>query len=138
MKELRQRLSKFPRSIFTVITVVVILWLTLAPKPLGDDPPALFPGADKLAHALMFGFLTAMMLFDRQRTHDWKRTGWKIATLYAITVSCFGILIECAQYLMGLGRGFELWDIVADTAGAFLVAIIWIPMQKYWLPVITK
>ena len=29
------------------------------PDPLGDDAPTLFPGADKVVHAIMFGFLDA-------------------------------------------------------------------------------
>ncbi|MCH5227137.1 MAG: VanZ family protein [Muribaculaceae bacterium] len=131
-------LSKLPPALFTIITGVVILWLTLAPKPLGEHPPQLFPGADKLAHGLMFGGLTAMMLFDWQRVHQWERASWGMATLYATAVTFFGIFIECAQNLMQQGRGFEWGDILADTIGAFTFAILWMLLQKYWLRIIPK
>lgn len=138
MERIRQNLTKWPPALFTIITTGVILWLTLAPKPLGEEPPQLFPGADKVVHGIMFGFLTAMMLLDWQRVHGWSRASWGMATIYATAVSFFGIFIECAQNLMALGRGFDWWDIVADTAGSFLVAILWIPLQKFWLPVESK
>lgn len=131
-------MTKLPAAVFTVVTGGVILWLTLAPKPLGDDPPKLFPGADKVVHAMMFGFLEAMMLLDWQRIHNWQKATWAMATLYATAVSFFGIFIECAQSYMGLGRGFEVGDIIADTVGPFLIASIWIPLQKYWLPITPK
>lgn len=138
MEKFRQILSKLPAAIFSVFTVILILWLTLAPKPLGDDPPQLFPGADKIVHAIMFGFLTAMMLLDWQRIHGWERATWGMSTLYATAVSFFGIFIECAQSFMGLGRGFDWWDILADAIGAFLIAVLWIPLQKFWLPITPK
>lgn len=132
---MREALSKMPPAVFSVVTVLAILWLTLAPKPLGENPPPLFPGADKLAHGVMFGGLTAMMLLDWQRIHRWQRTRWGMVTLYATAVSFFGVFIECAQNLMNQGRGFEWMDIVADTAGAFLVAVVWMPLQKFWVKI---
>ncbi len=70
---LRKQTSKLPPWILSILTVALILWLTLAPDPLGDDSPRLFPGADKVAHAIMFGFLTVVQLLDRQRRQEWKR-----------------------------------------------------------------
>lgn len=138
MERIRERLSKLPSAIFTIITGMLILWLTLAPKPLGDEPPQLFQGADKIVHGLMFGFLTAMMLLDWQRVHCWLKVSFGMATLYATAVSFFGIFIECAQSMMDLGRSFDWWDIVADVAGAFLIALLWLPLQKFWLPITSK
>ena len=133
MDKLRDALSKVPKGLFSLLTIAAILWLTLAPKPLGENPPPLFPGADKIAHGLMFGGLTAMMLLDWQRIHQWDRVTIGMSTLYATAVAIFGVFIECVQNMMGMGRGFEWWDIVADTVGAFVVALVWIPLQKIWL-----
>ena len=72
MDKIRNLLSRFPGWLFTVLTILIILWLTLMPDPLGDDAPSLFPGADKLVHAIMFGFLTTMIMLDRQRRNRWK------------------------------------------------------------------
>ena len=133
MEKLRQRLSMLPPALFTVITVIAILWLTLFPKPLGDEPPRLFPGADKIVHGLMFGFLTVMMLLDWQRRHRWTKVTWGLATLYATSNSIFGLATECAQSMMGIGREFEWADTLADTVGCFVFAVLWMFTQKNWL-----
>ena len=118
--------------VLTAITTIAILWLTLAPKPLGDDPPSLFPGADKIVHAIMFGGFAAMLLLDWQRKHQWRNVSVKRALISACLASAFGILIEIAQFYMGLGRGFEFFDILADIAGAWFFSYIYIFFQKFW------
>ena len=134
MEKVRMSLSKLPPAILSGITLLAILWLTLAPKPLGDNAPTLFEGADKVVHGLMFGFLTAIMLLDWQRIHCWQRVTWGQATLYATCTSFIGMAIEFAQEYMSLGRGFEGSDILADTIGAFSFAVAWVLLQKFWLP----
>lgn len=127
MKELKRHLSRLPAWLLTIVTVALILWLTLAPDPLPDEEPLhLFPGADKVVHGLMFGFLTFTALVDWSRGRDYRRVGWKVCLLTAALVTCFGIAIEFAQRGMALGRGFEILDMVADGTGAFTVAAIWI------------
>lgn len=126
-------LSRLPAWLFSILTLALILWLTLAPKPLGEEPPTLFPGADKIVHALMFGFLTAMFLLDFQRKNNWKTLGWWTAMSGASLSTAIGISIEYLQNAMGLGRGFEVADIVADTLGSFIAGTLWIPTQNLWL-----
>ena len=133
MERIRESLTKLPAGIFTIITLVAILWLTLSPKPLGEQPPALFPGADKIAHGIMFGGFVAMMLLDWQRKHDWRNVALIFAVMCASGASLLGILIEFAQAAMHLGRGFEYADMIADTAGAFAVAFLWLMLQKNWI-----
>ena len=132
MDKIRGSLSRWPRWILSVITVLAILWLTLAPKPLGDEPPPLIPGADKLAHSIMFGGLVWMMLLDWQRSHEWRKVDIKYAFCVASISSLFGIFIEILQKFMGLGRGFEIADIIADIIGSFFFAYIYFFFQKKW------
>lgn len=133
MERLRKELSCLPRGIFTIITLLIILWLTLAPKPLGDEPPPLFPGADKLAHGLMFGFFTAMMSLDLQRKTGWKYERWSTVMLIATISTLTGVAIEFIQASMGLGRSFEYADMIADAAGAYAIGVVWISIQKLWI-----
>lgn len=132
MERIRRIFSNIPSGLFTYLTLGIILWLTLAPKPLGDEPPKLFPGADKIVHALMFGFFAAMMMLDWQRQHQWKRISPQVG-LFISSISAFsGIIIEFLQDWMDLGRGFEYLDILADVTGAFLFGTLWLIFQNYW------
>lgn len=132
MEKLRYRLSRIPSWFFSVLTIILILWLTLAPKPLGDEPPPFFPGADKIAHALMFGFLTAMFLLDWQRKSNWTTVSRIIILLFSSVSAVFGISLEFIQDGMGLGRGLEYGDMVADTIGSYMLAFLWAVCQHYW------
>ena len=129
---LRKILDLLPAWTLSIVTLLVILWLTLAPKPLGDDPPQLFPGADKVVHAIMFGGFASMLLLDRQRKNGWKKIGWGTGLVCATISALTGILIEFCQASMGLGRGFEIADIIADTTGAYAFVWLYEILQKYW------
>lgn len=133
MVKLKKMLQRFPSWSFSVFTLLVILWLTLAPKPLGDEAPVLFPGADKIVHGIMFGFLVMMILLDIQRKTGWVKTGWVTMLIVAAISSFFGIMIEFAQLNMNMGRGFETSDMAADAIGAFSLGIVWELCQHLWI-----
>lgn len=127
MDRLRTHLKALPGWILTVLTLAAILWLTLAPHPLGEqEPPQLFEGEDKVVHALMFGFLTFVALVDWARGRDFDKVRWPVCLITAAISTAIGIAVEYAQRAMAMGRGFDIFDMVADGTGAFAVAIIWI------------
>ena len=131
-KSLKVALTRLPAGLFSGLTVMAILWLTLAPKPLGEETPSFFPGADKVAHAIMFGGLVWMLIFDWQRKQRWIPASFWLSINCAALSSIFGCVIEFLQASMGMGRGFEFFDIVADTVGSFLFAFLWLILQKFW------
>lgn len=133
MERIRRSLSAVPSWLFTVIVFLAIIWLTLAPKPLGEEMPPLFEGADKIAHAIMFGGFSIVMLLDWQRKHSWKPVYVRRVIAVALISSLLGAIIEVLQTSMGMGRGFEYGDIIADTVGAFLFAWLYFVWQKYWI-----
>lgn len=132
MTRLKKALSQLPAWIFTLITLLAILWLTLAPKPLGEEPPSFFPGADKVVHAIMFGGLTLVLLLDRQRKRGWKQVNIIYYLICATLSSILGIIIEYLQDNMELGRGFDFLDIVADIAGSYIFGGLYLLFQKSW------
>lgn len=132
MSKVRLFFSALPRHFLSGLTLAVILWLTLAPEPFGNQSPELFPGADKVVHAIMFAGLSAMILLDCQRTSDWKLLRTTAAATAAALSAATGITVEFLQLWMDLGRSFEFADIVADTTGASLSATIYLLLQRYW------
>lgn len=106
--------------------LVVILWLTLAPRPLGHMHVELFEGADKGVHGIMFGALTLALCIDR-----WRQTGWRLPSPAFVAIATVGTvllggLIEIIQSGMDLGRSGDIIDFTADTIGSLIVAIIFI------------
>lgn len=116
----------------TVVTLAAVLWLTLAPDPVPDTGIPLFPGADKVVHAIMFGFLSVMLLLDYQRKHGWRETGSGVMLIAAFISSALGILIEFIQRWMAMGRGFDPGDMVADVAGVVICVFLWSRLQRHW------
>lgn len=106
----------------TGLTLLVVLYATLWPDPVGADEVAFFPGADKLIHAIMMGGLASAVIFDR------RRSGRHITNLYCmvvfLSVIVFSYIDECAQQAMGLGRTFDSLDLGADAAGTALGIVL--------------
>ncbi|MBD5329099.1 MAG: VanZ family protein [Bacteroides sp.] len=123
--EIKNRLSGLPPMLLTGITVVAILWLTLSPRPFGDMHTPFFPGADKIVHGLMFGFLVAMLALDNMRKQKFRPLPISILMVYALASSLFGVAIEYLQEWLQTGRAFEFTDMVADSTGAFAAAVAW-------------
>lgn len=122
---------RLPPWILTAVCGAAILWLTLVPRPLPDSDIPLFPGADKVAHAIMFGALALCIETDRcRRGHRWHPPTAGLWLTAAAISSLTGIAIEWAQRAMDLGRSFETADMAADAAGAFLVALAIFPIYR--------
>lgn len=116
-------MTRLPAWLLTGLCVAAIAWLTLAPQPLGDTDLPLFPGADKVAHALMFGGLTFCILLDFRRRDEWRPLSYKAAAAAVFAAVMLGALTEILQDAMHLGRGGDILDLAADTAGSILIAI---------------
>lgn len=130
MERLRKLIGKVPTGLLSGLTVAAILWLTLAPHPTGDLEIPLFPGADKVVHVVMFGFLAIMVLLETMKHKDWRPLSLPLVGVISIACALFGIGIEVVQRLMGLGRSFEVLDILADSAGAVAAGGVWAMFQN--------
>lgn len=109
-------MRRLPPGLFTGVVTVAVLWLTLAPEPLGEDAGPLIPGMDKFGHFMMFGGLTVAVCIDLWLKH---RLSLGTMLVAAFVVSLFGGGIELIQDGMNVGRGAEWADWLADIIGAF-------------------
>lgn len=130
MKRFREIIGKVPAGLLSGVTLALILWFTLAPHPAGDLEIPLFPGADKVVHGLMFGFLTFVMLLEWMKHRKWQLLQLNLIAIAAFLNAAIGIAIEFIQRAMGLGRTLEILDMLADSAGAFVGAAIWAVVQS--------
>lgn len=121
---MHKKLSSIPQWLFTIVTAIAILYLTLVPKPLPDNDISFWEHTDKVVHAIMFGGLYFVFYLDYSRKYGMGK--WKATTtwLAIIAVALMGGLIEIAQDAMNMGRGGDVYDFMADTTGVFLSAIV--------------
>ncbi len=124
----------------TVLAFGLVLWLTLAPNPVPDEDIPIFPGADKIVHAIMMGGLTGIILFDynRAKTRPSEDIPFDVICITGIAMLVFCILDEIAQTSMGLGRSGDFWDFVADSVGILLACVLAKPIIRYLHSLLTK
>lgn len=98
------------------------MWLgiitTLSLMPADVDTVSLFSHQDKLVHCI---FYLGMAWFLG-------RTGYMSGPLFAlkllIVAGSYGILMECLQGIMGRGRHFDIFDIIANIIGALIGTLL--------------
>ncbi len=130
MRFWRRVLTRIPAGVFTMAVTAAILWLTLAPHPLPDNDMPVIPGLDKVVLACMFGGFYFVLALDsvlwragRKKAIRSLVTG-RMAVAFALASVVFGGAIELAQGAMGMGRGCDVWDFVADAAG--VAVAVWL------------
>ena len=130
---MKRFLQKMPPWTLTVVVVVLIIYLTLVPQPLPETDIQLFPGADKLVHAIMFGALAGAICLDVARRRGIEKLTTRFLSFCFLGTTIAGAVIEFLQKYMNVGRSCELWDFVADTSGALLAVIIARPIIRILL-----
>ena len=93
------------------------------------ETPALFPGQDKLFHALAYGVLGFLLLGSLVPATD-GFTSIQIRSSILIA-SLYGISDEFHQYFIP-GRSSDAWDWVADTLGAVIAVSLLAWMSRKW------
>ncbi|HNC23707.1 MAG TPA: VanZ family protein [Opitutaceae bacterium] len=74
------------------------------------------PESDKVVHFLAYGLLATLICRLGR--------GWKAAVVGALLASAYGATDEWHQYFVP-GRSCDVWDWVADTAGAMVAVTVY-------------
>lgn len=111
------------RYLPTLVVTATLAWLILSPDPLPSHRLAFWDGADKMAHALMFGGLAAILLSDAFRRRKISFPGFVFILLLC---SGAGAAIEILQREMGLGRHADRYDFIADAIGVAAASAAWL------------
>lgn len=112
----------------------IILILFLCTMPGSSLPKAsLFDKlhVDKLVHFFLFGGTVILLAYGyyRQRGHI---SGWTLLGI-ALATGLYGLAIEFIQKYFTANRSFEIMDVVADTVGALMGALIFRFVGKRFL-----
>ena len=104
-----------------LICMGIIFFFSHQPGDSLDLP--VFPGADKLAHMLAYGVLSATVIFSFSSETRRRRRGLVLAAALLVPL-LFGLSDEYHQSFV-VGRRAELLDLAADGAGGLVVGLIW-------------
>lgn len=113
-QQLRKYLyTKWPAIIWSVI---IFLLLVIPPVHINQKKPLEFSGLDKTIHFLLFGIMVWLWGYYMKTISSTRKNLILQLLLITIVVSVYGIVMEFVQDWVG--RDFDVWDMVADTAGA--------------------
>ena len=100
----------------------IIFYLSHQPGDFAQ--PRLFPGIDKLAHAIAYGCLAGAFLYSLK---PFIHSNNRFVTAIVVVLFCivWGISDEFHQSFIP-GRFASFWDVVADGAGALLMVAYWL------------
>ncbi len=110
------------KYIKSIVWAVLILYLSLA--NLNDNElvkELFFPYSDKIAHIGVYAIFTFLLM------SEYKIKKKQLFPLFITIV--YGVLMEFLQYALTTYRSLELFDILANTIGAFAA---WYIYKKYF------
>jgi VanZ family protein len=105
--------TKWPAIIWSVI---IFLLLVIPPLNINQEKPLEISGLDKTIHFLLFGIMVWVWGYYQQTISSTRKKFVPRLLLITIVVIVYGIVMEYVQDWVG--RDFDVWDMVADAAGA--------------------
>ncbi|MBR5087171.1 MAG: VanZ family protein [Muribaculaceae bacterium] len=118
---MRKFFKYLPTGMFSAIATVLVVYMLLSPPSQfssGWLSFLHFKNSDKVVHFLMFFFLGFAYLFDYTKYKSPRHTKLNKELAFTAVAAMVGLLTESAQLVMGLGRSFEVADIIFDMIGA--------------------
>ena len=112
------------RISLSVIYLGIIAFLSLLPPNDFPDIP-LFRGADKLIHTCLYFGLTILACWSM---HSEVKTGWYYVIIF-FSIG-FGVSMEAFQYMMHMGRSFDPYDILGNSVGTIIGALIYVMLAQ--------
>lgn len=122
------KLLSGPNLVLLALTwTLVILIASLV--SLGNMPSVEVPGKDKTIHFIFYFVLTLLWNFALQK----KYKIWSLKYIIVVSVIIFGIIIEVLQGVLTKNRQADVYDVIANSAGALfaLIIIFWLNFKTF-------
>lgn len=115
---MKQQLRKYLYTKWPAIFWSVIIFLLLVMPPININPKKTieFSGLDKIIHFLLFGIMVWLWGYYQKTISSTRKNPVPQLFFITIVVTVYGIAMEYVQDWVD--RDFDVWDMVADAAGA--------------------
>jgi len=118
------RINQSIRFILVILYVGCIAALSLLPPQ--DFPKLpLFEGFDKVVHFMMYFIFSLLFSWSVKTEHNYERLFMTVP----VTIG-WGIFMEIMQREMRLGRSFDYYDILANSAGVGVGVILYVIVTR--------
>ena len=117
-------IKQWLRISLSLIYLSIIAFLSLLPPNDFPELP-LFPGADKVVHTCLYLGLAWLACWSMHAEH--KKIWYFLIILLSIS---WGAIMELFQFLMHLGRSFDLYDILGNSIGTLIGVLIYTIMAQ--------
>ncbi len=118
-------------NIFAILWMFLILFLTLLP---GNQMPqvhiATLLSIDKLAHAFVFSILVILLIVGFTKQYQFPQFRFNAISYAFLVALSLGITIEVLQLFI-TERGFEVYDIIANTIGCGIGIVLFYIIYKW-------
>lgn len=112
------------------LAVTFTIGITIASlASLSNMPRVEVPGKDKTVHFLFYFVLTLLWNFALQK----KYKNWALKYIIVFVVIVYGIVIEILQGVLTKNREADIYDVMANSAGALvaLIVIFWLKNKTF-------
>ena len=118
------RIHQSIRFILVILYVGCIAALSLLPP---QDFPKIpvFEGFDKVVHFMMYFILSLLLSWAVKTEQKYMR----LFLIIPVTIG-WGIFMEIMQYEMHLGRSFDIFDILANSAGVCVGVLLYVIVTR--------
>ena len=117
------------KNIFTIITTLVILYLSLAGSLTFSNAGFInVPYIDKIGHFGLYFILMAVIILEHK--NSFKNTRQLI--LIAMIPLLFGAVMELFQMIITANRKAEILDALANSAGIIAALALWLFIRPYY------
>ncbi|HLP37393.1 VanZ family protein [Lacibacter sp.] len=126
---MKQQLRKYLNTKWPAIfwSVIIFLLLVMPPININQEKPLEFSGIDKAIHFLLFGIMVWLWGYYQKTISATRKNLVSQLLRITVIVMIYGIVMEYVQDWVG--RDFDVWDMVADAAGA-ITGFILLLVQK--------
>lgn len=110
-------------NILSVITAIIILYLSLANSKTFDEVPLInIPYFDKVVHFGMYFFLMSVMIAENRK----KIKVTSHLFLLALIPAFYGLVMEILQLTLTKSRSGDIIDFISDAAGILAAVLLWL------------
>jgi len=112
-------LKRFKLSILAAIGLAIVSLMSISNIPKLD-----VKASDKIGHFVAYAVFAAILSYEGYKSFRSSNKTARLLTVSALTAAGYGTMMEFFQALPMFNRHFEVLDMLANTTGAALGAIL--------------